>query len=169
MAGQFGLRNLFRADFVRETCCMWIFLFLKPVNWFSLRDWFRLWRFLHADFNLWAFLFDAFYSWNLLHIGYSLRETCILIFPSYKLILFVELVAFWFLFVKLVGRWIFHSWNLYIDFSPRETDFVHGTFSVLIFVLGGFCVLILFVKPVACWFFLFEKLVHWFFLVKLVL
>ena len=37
-------------------------------------------------------------------------------------------------------------------FSPRETDFSHGTCCVLIFVLESFCMVI----------FLFVKLVHWF-------
>ena len=34
---------------------------------------------------------------------------------------------------------IFSSLNLYIDFSPRETDFVHGAWYVLTFVRGNCC------------------------------
>ena len=48
--------------------------------------------------------------------------------------LFVELVACWFLYVNLVICWFFSSWNLYINFSHRETYFLHGNCCGLIFV-----------------------------------
>ena len=53
----------------------------------------------------------------------------------------VELVARWFLFVKLVAVRFFSTWSLYIDSSPSETDFIQGTCCVLIFVLENSCVL----------------------------
>ena len=53
-----------------------------------------------------------------------------------KLILFKELVAYGFLFVKLVASWFFFSlWYFYLDFSAWETDFVCETWCLLIFCL----------------------------------
>ena len=48
---------------------------------------------------------------------------------------------------------IFSSWNLFIDFYSLETNFLHGTYFVLIFFLKTCCMVI----------FLFMKLVYWFF------
>ena len=75
---------------------------------------------------------------------------------------FQNLVACWFLFIKLVTSWFCSFTDMYIDFSPRETGFNHIAFCVLIFVHETCCMLI----------FLFVKHVHWFFnflLVKLIL
>ena len=60
------------------------------------------------------------------------RASCMLIF-------FVELVGCWCLLVKLVACWSLSAWNLHIDFSPRDIDFVHVTFCLLIFVLWTCC------------------------------
>jgi len=107
-------------------------------------------------------------SRNLLHVDFSLRETCKLIFLIVKLILFTELVACWlvveldetdcvdktysvliFVFMKLLSCWFCSSWNLYIDFSPHETVFGHGTCCMLVLLHGTCCVLI-FVRETCC-------------------
>ena len=96
-----------------------------------------------------------------------------MIFLLVKLILSMEIVACWVLVrrtccvriftVELVVCWFFSSGNSYIDFSPRETDFLmelvacwffsHRTWCVLIFVRETYCTLI----------FLFVRHLHWFF------
>ena len=68
-----------------------------------------------------------------------------------------------FLFVQFFTYHSFSPWNLHFDFSPYETDFVHGTCCVLIFVLG-ICRLLIFVRKTCCiLIFLFVKFVDWFF------
>ena len=84
------------SSFVRGTCCMLIFV----------RD---------TCYRL-IFLFV-----KLVHWFFSNRFcTCKLLRADF---LFVELVTCWFLFQTLVVSWFFSSWNLYIDFSPHDTDF----------------------------------------------
>ena len=70
------------------------------------------------------------------------------------------------------------SWNLwhddfshrktsYIDFSPRETGFVHGTFCVLIFCFWDLIYLNIFLRETSCmWIFLRETFVGYFFIRK---
>ena len=131
-------------------------------------------------FCSWNLLCVDFCSWNLLHVDFSFRYICTSIFLLVKLILFMELVVWWFLFVELFAccfflfmklvNWFFSScnwfcswsllranfcsWNLLqIDFFLRETDLVHGICCVLNFSRETCCMLI----------FLSVKIVHWFF------
>ena len=63
---------------------------------------------------------------------------------SMLIVLFLELVACWFLFVKLVARWFFPSLNSFISFiSPRNWFFFPGTLCVQIFfpVRAAYCFL----------------------------
>jgi len=124
------------------------------------------------------FLRANFCSWNLLVLIIDLETCCVLIFffvkLLVKLILSREIIAWW-LFVRRTScALIFCSWNLlhvnffyfsldfYIDFSHRETDFVHGNCCMLIFVRGTFFVPI-FVREAYCMLiFLFLKLMYWF-------
>ena len=177
----FYSRNLLLGDFVRVTCCMMIFLFVKLVHcFFCFRNWFCWWNLLRVDVYWWNFILslnllrddfcsgnllstDLFYSWNLFYIDFSLRETWTLIYLLMKLILFFELVAWWFLFLelvacwfvfmKLVVCWFFSSWYLFIDFFPRETNLVPGSCCMLIFAPGTCYVVTLFMKHVVYWFF----------------
>jgi len=132
--------------FVHETCCMLIWLFVKlahlylsPWNSFCPQNW------LFVEF---------FCSRSFLHVYFSLHETCTLIFCSWNWFCFSNLLLADFYsgtscvlisFVKLVVICFFSSWYLYIEFYPRETDFIHGTYFVcciLIFFLETLCVLI---------------------------
>jgi len=82
-------------------------------------------------------------------VDFSLCETCTLIFLFVKLILFVELVACWFFVRETFCVLTFSSWNLYIDFSPPETYFVHKTCCEPIFIHETCCRLI-FVRETYC-------------------
>ena len=111
--------------------------------------------FLYMEFLAWWFFCETyciliFLLVKLVHRFFSTRN----LFCSWNLlhVLFVELVACWFLLVKLVECWFFSSWNLYIDFTHCETDSIHRTC----------CVMNLLVELVVCWF-LFEKLLAWWF------
>ena len=67
--------------------------------------------------------------------------------------LFFQIVACWFFIVKLVVWWFFSSWKLYIDFSPCETDFLHGHYCLLILVHGTCCVQFWLMELAVCNFF----------------
>ena len=157
----FRSRNLLHEDFVCRFCCLLIFVreacilvfvFVKLINWsFSSWNLFYSWILLRVDFYSWNLLRADFCSWNLfdfsfrfnLYIDSSPRETG---FQELVLcwFLLVKLVVRWFLFVKLFTRWFLSSWNFYIDFSHRETYFVHGICDVLNFIQGSWCALIFF-------------------------
>ena len=78
-----------------------------------------------------------FFAWNLLNIDFSLREICTFFFSSWtwfgswrplRADFLSELVASWFMYVKLVVCWFFPFVKLVNWFcSARETDFVYGT------------------------------------------
>ena len=134
--------------FLRKTCCMLIYLFLKLTHCFCFSwNWFCSWNWLLAYFCSWNLSYADFCSWNLLCVDFSFRETCILFFLLVKMIFFsvngiYDMLIFahgtcclLILFVKLAICWIFSSWKLYIDFSPLETDFAHGTCCVLRFLV----------------------------------
>ena len=109
--------------FLREICCILIYYFVK----LNLSRYFSSWNLLHVSFFVFVKHYADFCSWNLLHVYYffkklnvcwsvssrnisflfswkllyvdfSLRETCTGIFILVKRILFVELLARWFLF-----------------------------------------------------------------------
>ena len=66
-----------------------------------------------------------FWSRNLLCANFASGTYCMLIF----------------LFLKTLGHSFFSSWNLYVDFSPPETDFAYRTCCMLIFVHWISCLL----------------------------
>ena len=124
----------------------------------------------------------SFYDWILYFNPPPHRLKTLLTQPTLTLsmILFIELVDCWsfvrgtccvlILFKKLITFWFLSSWNLYIDFPSRETDFVHGTCWVLISVCAASGVLFsLFKKLVLSWFFSSWNLNLEFLLVKLIL
>ena len=115
----FCSRNLLRGDFICRTYFLLIFVRKIIACWF-------------------------FSSWNLYADFFSLPLKLILLMELFVcLFLFVEFVAYWFLFSKPFPWWSFSSRNLCIDFSNYETEFVHGTCRVIIFV-GGTCCLLIF-------------------------
>ena len=117
------------------------FSFQETLNWFPPSwHWFysrNLWRteYFRGTFCVLIFVCKTSCMSNFLFV-----KLIPLIFLLVKLILLIEIVACWFLYMKFVECWffretycilIFSEWNLYIDFSPRETDFVHETCCVL--------------------------------------
>ena len=150
--------------FVRVTCCMLIFLFVKLV---------------HRLFFLWNWIC----SWKMFRSEFFCGKSCVVIFVCEAccvfILLFVKLLLWFFSFWNCVCLWNmlhidFRFWNLFpadnctcklLHFVvfPHETVFVLGTCCVLIFVLGTGCVLT-FVHGRCCMFiFLFVKLVLWVF------
>ena len=121
--------------FILETCCVLILL-INELLIFSLLKWFGSSNFLCVIYCTWNLLRVDFFLWNSLHAHFSLGKNFTLIFLFMKLFLFMELVARNFvhgtcclLIVVYETSFflIFSSWNLYIEFSPRETDYVHET------------------------------------------
>ena len=141
--------------FDRETSCILIFVFVKPVHRFFL-----LMELIFAHGTCYVMIFTHG-TWCVLIF---VRETCCTLIFHFvkfvhcfllfvKLILFVELLSAnfscsWnllrpvYLFMKLVVCWCFSSWNLCIHFSHHETDFVNGTYCVQIFLRGIYYTLI---------------------------
>ena len=127
--------NLLPVDFTLRKTCTLIFLLLKQIlfiervaYWFlcvkfvacwffSSRNWFWSWNLLSAEFvrftcGLLSFLFVKFlywffFSWNWISSWNMLRSE----------FFFVELVACWVLYVKLVACLFYSLLNLYFDFS----------------------------------------------------
>ena len=123
--------------FVHETCCMFIFLFVKLIYWFlSLQNSLCSRNFSRANFC----------SCDLLKGDFSLRETLKLIFRRFmKLVEWCVSSWNWFR-----SRNLFHvnfrSWNLlHVDFSSSlnlstvfshcETDFIHVVAGLFLFVI----------------------------------
>ena len=104
-------------DFSHETCCILVFVCVTRCMLIFL-----FMKFVHWFFFSWK----RFCSWNMLRADY-----CSL-----------NLLHADFSHVKLVVCWFISSWNFYIVFSPRETDFVCGTCCLPIFAPGAFCVMI---------------------------
>ena len=95
--------------FVRESCCVLIYHFVKHVHWFSPQEYIFIHKVCRcADFVRGACSMLIFCSGNLLHLDLYVRDACTLIFLLVQLILFMELVTCWF--------------------------FVHETFCMLIFL-----------------------------------
>ena len=142
-------------NLVRKTFCKLIFLFVKLVHWFfSSWNWFCSRNFLRAYFCSLNLLRADFCKWNLLQVYFCLRETYTWIFFSlWSWLFFMKIVADWFcvsgtycmqfVFVhETCCMLILNSWNLYSDFSSRETDFAHRTCCTPIFGSENCCMLI---------------------------
>ena len=103
----------FLLSFRSQNVLLAVFSSLNPMH----IAFFSSWKLIHWFFRTW----NWFCSWNMLRAD----------------VLLVELHSCWFLFVKHSACWFFSSWNLYIDLSPRETDFVNGNCCMLISVSGA--------------------------------
>ena len=84
-----------------------------------------------------------FHTWNLLklrenmtHVGFA-KKCCMQLFVQETNVFWFmssrNLLYFYFVFTKLISCWVFSSWNLHMDFSPRETRFAFGTCSMLVY------------------------------------
>ena len=112
------------------------------------------------DFSSWNMMHADLCSQNLLHVDDFLKNLKISLFRSSR-----NLLNFYFFFVKVLACWFFCSWNLCIYFPPRETGFVHGTCSLLIFVSKiSFVLAFFFVKLVVCFYFFAKLNLSWYFL-----
>jgi len=128
---------------IRETSCLLIFLFMKLVHWFYLPEMI----FFQGTYCLRFFVRKICCMLFFLLLKLELWKVLLLV----NLILFKELVAYWFLFVMLVTCWFFPMWHLYINFSFRETDFAQRAFAWIFLV-----------ELVACWFLLQDHVARWF-------
>ena len=141
--------------FVRETCCMLIFLFVKLVHWLFFREAdFLHWKCCILIFS-WTLLRSDFCSWSCLHVDLSL-------FDTYTFISFL---------VKLIFSWnvlysYFCSWNLLCaDFCSK--NFLHVDFSLFeTFTLVFFNMKLISANELfVCWFLFVEPVAYWFLLV----
>ena len=154
----------------------WWFLFAKLVACWFCYSWHlcinvspRETGVFYGTVECWFLFVELVVLWflfvKLLACCFSLRETCKWIFFSSRNwfcswnLLRPELCS-WnvvranILFMKFVARRFFSAWYLYINFSPRETDFANERCCTLNFVLGTILFILIF---------LFVNLQHWFF------
>ena len=107
--------------FASRTCCMLIFV--PQVNFIMIFFFMKLaacwFYFVKHDAGWFSFM-------KLLHVDYFLKKPNVSCFLA-----LINLIYFYFFFIKRIAQSFFSSWNLYVDFSPRETSFVRETCCVL--------------------------------------